>query len=125
MALKPAGGRRLVREQNRYHAATAGCMNWIMRGNDHLASALMSALGHKRTLTHVRVLSALPPKADITGHCADITRRLAHVRFTPKANISRTSLHVRYVPEADMRTVVDRQPPCIGANGARHFRAQW
>jgi hypothetical protein len=25
----------------------------------------MSALGHKRTLAHVRIMSALPPKADI------------------------------------------------------------
>ena len=32
---------------------------------------LMSALGHKRTLKHVRLMSALPPKADIeTQSCA-------------------------------------------------------
>ena len=29
---------------------------------------LMSALGQKRTLEHVRVMSALPPKADIALH---------------------------------------------------------
>jgi hypothetical protein len=27
----------------------------------------MSALGHKRTLTHIRSMFALPPKADIDG----------------------------------------------------------
>jgi hypothetical protein len=27
----------------------------------------MSALGHKRTLKHVRLMSALAPKADIVG----------------------------------------------------------
>jgi hypothetical protein len=39
----------------------------------------MSALGHKRTLEQVRVMSALPPKADIAG-------RDRHVRFVPKAD---------------------------------------
>src|SRR5215469_11472319 len=34
----------------------------------------MSALGHKRTLAHVRIMSALPPKADI------VIRRL-HARL--------------------------------------------
>jgi len=40
----------------------------------------MSALGHKRTLAHVRVMSALPPKADIGTQPCD-------VRFVPKADI--------------------------------------
>jgi len=40
----------------------------------------MSALGQKQTLAHVRVMSALPPKADI----AEGDR---HVRFVPKADI--------------------------------------
>ena len=39
---------------------------------------LMSALGHKRTLGRLYVMSALPPKADIVGRNAD-------VRFVPKA----------------------------------------
>jgi hypothetical protein len=43
------------------------------------ASMLMSALGHKRTLKHVRPMSALPPKADIAGRQLD-------VRFVPKAH---------------------------------------
>ena len=40
---------------------------------------LMSALGQKRTLRHVCVMSALPPKADIV-------ERDRHVRFVPKAD---------------------------------------
>jgi hypothetical protein len=36
----------------------------------------MSALGHKRTFQQVRVMSALPPKADIA-------ERSCHVRFVP------------------------------------------
>jgi len=40
----------------------------------------MSALGQKQTSAHVRVMSALPPKADITDHDWD-------VRFVPKADI--------------------------------------
>ena len=39
-----------------------------------------SALGQKRTSAHVRVMSALPPKADIR-------RRELDVRFVPKADI--------------------------------------
>jgi hypothetical protein len=40
----------------------------------------MSGLGQKLTLEHVRAMSALPPKADITA--AQI-----NVRFVPKADI--------------------------------------
>ena len=39
----------------------------------------MSALGQKRTLAHVHVMSALPPKADIGTQPRD-------VRFVPKAD---------------------------------------
>src|SRR5215469_18541557 len=39
----------------------------------------MSALGQKRTLGHVRAMSALPPKADIDQHGR-------HVRFVPEAD---------------------------------------
>jgi hypothetical protein len=48
----------------------------------------MSALGHKRTSEHIRVMSALPPKADIR-------QSDWNVRFVPKADIphcGRTSL---------------------------------
>jgi hypothetical protein len=41
----------------------------------------MSALGQKQTSAHVAVMSALPPKADITA----------------------MQTNVRYVPEADIR----------------------
>src|SRR5215470_8542150 len=41
-----------------------------------------SALGQKQTLGHVRVMSALPPKADIGTQPCD-------VRFVPKADILR------------------------------------
>src|SRR6516162_5092429 len=40
----------------------------------------MSALGHRRTSAHVRVMSALPPKADIAESGW-------HVCFVPKADI--------------------------------------
>jgi len=40
----------------------------------------MSALGQKRTFTHLRLMSALPPKADIA-------ERGWHVRQVPKAGI--------------------------------------
>ena len=40
----------------------------------------MSALGQKRTSHQARVMSALPPKEDIT-------ERDRHVRFVPKADI--------------------------------------
>ena len=45
------------------------------------APHLMSALGHKRTSHLVDVMSALPPKADITE------RDRQDVRFVPKADI--------------------------------------
>jgi hypothetical protein len=35
----------------------------------------MSALGHKRTLKRFRMMSALPPKADITGRHEDVRER--------------------------------------------------
>ena len=42
----------------------------------------MSALGQKQTSPHVRVMSALPPKADMD-------QQGRHVRFVPKAGILR------------------------------------
>ena len=41
---------------------------------------LMSDLGQKRTLKRLRLMSALPPKADITQHGSN-------VRFVPKAEV--------------------------------------
>jgi hypothetical protein len=51
----------------------------ILHGNN--PSDRMSALGQKRTSGHVRVMSALPPKADIA-------ERDRHVRFVPIADIA-------------------------------------
>jgi hypothetical protein len=45
----------------------------------------MSALGHKQTWRFETVMSALPPKADISSALCD-------VRFVPKADIERGSL---------------------------------
>jgi len=42
----------------------------------------MSALGQKRTFTHLRPMSGLPPKADIGTQSRD-------VRYVPKADIRR------------------------------------
>ena len=47
----------------------------------------MSALGQKWTFTHLRPMSALPPKADIRSPSD-------HVRFVPKADISRSFDHL-------------------------------
>jgi hypothetical protein len=49
-------------------------------GGIGLLAVSMCALGHKRTLKHFHPISALPPKADITGCDRD-------VRFVPKADI--------------------------------------
>jgi hypothetical protein len=44
----------------------------------------MSALGQKRTLRLVRLMSALPPKADIAGRPLDVC-------FVPQAAVSNRS----------------------------------
>jgi hypothetical protein len=44
----------------------------------------MSEVGQKQTSAHVRIMSALPPKADIDRACGN-------VRFVPKADIMRCS----------------------------------
>jgi hypothetical protein len=49
----------------------------------------MAAQGQKRTLGHVRAMSALPPKADIG-------RTSGHVRFVPKADILRCGKEGHY-----------------------------
>jgi hypothetical protein len=52
----------------------------MSRGGHPTRMPLMSALGQKRTLDQVRVMSALPPKADIAWRQLD-------VRFVPKADV--------------------------------------
>jgi len=49
----------------------------------------MSALGQKQTLRRVRLMSALPPKADMDQQGCD-------VRFVPKADIRSPSADVRF-----------------------------
>ena len=48
----------------------------------------MSALGQKQTLADVRVMSALPPKADIA-------ERDQHVRFVPEADSCTAAINAR------------------------------
>jgi hypothetical protein len=48
----------------------------------------MSALGHKRTFECLRVMSALPPKADMARYDRD-------VRFVPKADVARSKCEPR------------------------------
>jgi hypothetical protein len=49
----------------------------------------MTALGHKRTSKHVRIMSALPTKADIAGRQLD-------VRFVPQTDVSNRSKSTLY-----------------------------
>ena len=51
-----------------YHAACRGAVAVAAQGTANLGNAPMSALGQKRTLGHLRAMSALPPKADIALH---------------------------------------------------------
>src|SRR6516225_9929044 len=69
----------------------------------------MCALGQKRTSAHVRVMSALPPKADIDGACRD-------VRFVPKADIA-------FITQR-MDAVFDEHDAarCFGASGNNPHR---
>jgi hypothetical protein len=58
----------------------AGEMGFRVSLHDSNPKLPMSALGQKQTWMHVRVMSALPPKADMDQHGRD-------VRFVPKADI--------------------------------------
>jgi hypothetical protein len=70
----------------------------------------MSTLGQNRTLGHVRVMSALPPKADIA-------ERDRNVRFVPKADI----LHCR--KNAVIRDLLDYLVGA-GEQRVRHIEAE-
>ena len=62
---------------------TVGLEAWLWVGSmRRLANRPMSALGQKQTSAHVRVMSALPPKADIGTQLRD-------VRYVPKADVRR------------------------------------
>jgi hypothetical protein len=56
--------------------------SFLLLANDEFADPLMSALGQKQTFALQKVMSALPPMADICS-------AQAHVRFVPIADISR------------------------------------
>ena len=60
----------------------------------------MSASGHKRTLTRLFRVSALPPKADIA-------ERGWYVRFVPKADILHCSIERRYSITSSARVMSD------------------
>ena len=53
----------------------------------------MSALGQKQTFAPQKVVSALPPKADMCG-------ALAYVCFGPEADIVGAKKRVRFTPKA-------------------------
>jgi len=65
-----------------------GC-DWFSTMNRKSWNMPMSALGQKQTSAHDRVMSALPPKADIDQSGRD-------VRFVPKANSSAPRQKSRY-----------------------------
>jgi len=63
------------------HSETGLCVKWVSGVSLHGSNPepRMSALGQKKTLGKVRLMSALPPKAGIDRACRD-------VRFVPKAD---------------------------------------
>jgi hypothetical protein len=63
----------------------------------------MSALGQKQTSQHIRVTSALPPKADIL-------RRLSDVALLPKADIAPNETRVWLIYEGWQLNDVGRDP---------------
>ena len=72
----------------RHHGRHSGCLSLRSEGYRRLARhskirPLMSALGQKQTSAHVRVMSALPPKADIGTQSRN-------VRFVPNADYQRS-----------------------------------
>src|SRR5215467_11765530 len=71
-SLPPAPERRFIALPNVRTGIVAGQISALEVANPPLGlglqdRSLMSALGQKRTLRHVRVRSALPPKADISS----------------------------------------------------------
>ena len=56
----------------------------------------MSALGQKQTCATHKLMSALPPKADMCS-------ALAHVCFGPKADMCNANRHVRFTPNSDIK----------------------
>src|SRR5215469_9721894 len=87
------GRRSLIGDRRRSLIDDSSCgetLNLIQVKNElsHRRTG-MSALGQKRTLGHVRAMSALPPKADIGTQPRD-------VRFVPKADILRCGKEGRY-----------------------------
>ena len=71
-------------------------------------SRTRSALGQKRKFTHLRPMSALPPKADIAKRCSN-------VRLVPKAGIPSLRLDVRLVTNAE----IPRDAHTVAAGSAK------
>jgi len=74
----------------------------------------MSELGQKRTFTHLRLMSALPPKADIVEHDC-------HVRFVPKADSCSATKrgppdHTAGVSKRDRHLVIEKSNGCEPEN---------
>jgi hypothetical protein len=80
----------------------------------------MSALGQKQTSAHVRVMSALPPKADIGTGLLPPTprdrsaRRRQHCRWLPRdklrielSNLETTLTELRSIIAAERAQVID------------------
>ena len=72
-------------------------MGFRVRLHSSNSEPLMSALDQKQTSAHVRVMSAIPPKADIGTQPRD-------VRFVPKADILRRGKKRRYSITSSART---------------------
>ena len=70
----------------------------------------MSALGHKRTLKRLSLMSALPPKADIR-------RRERDVRYVPKVDI--VDLHVPRRQQDDRMQQADAKMRPVSENDRR------
>jgi hypothetical protein len=83
-ATKHGGRRMLSTDRGSGVSMSTGCYAVSVPLPDANNKTAMSAVGQKRTLTRIRPMSALPPKADIAGRCLN-------VRFVPEAAVSNRS----------------------------------
>jgi hypothetical protein len=80
----------------------------MVGGRQVSRKAGMSALGHKRTLEAIELMSALPPKADIETQASD-------VRFVPKADICSAAIQTatRSPRRQRLAALAARQGPAL------------